>query len=169
MIAENLSPQAQTLIDFIAEQGYICPWGQAWDGLWKMLPNRKRVGETWEPALPLILSGWYISGDLDKALLFREHIDWADRHGVINKVDEYLRGLPSESWHKRKPSTNGGGEMNPLARATEAYIRERIAAGYTVTEIKPTPSNTMQATFVPRRRPVALDDDDHATGTKKDQ
>jgi hypothetical protein len=31
-------------------------------------------------------------------LRLREHIEWAEAHGVIDVVDHYLRGLSEEDW-----------------------------------------------------------------------
>lgn len=69
-----------------------------WETLWKMLPQRKRVGGGCEPALPLILAAWYDTPDLLKMLRLKEHIDWAEQYGVLGEVDKFLRGLPESGW-----------------------------------------------------------------------
>ena len=96
----TLSETAQAPVTYIEENRCICPWGEHWHKLHKMLPDRRQLsGGGWEPPLPFILNGWYMSNNLEKALRLREHIEWADAHGVIDKVDRYLRGLPPEAWH----------------------------------------------------------------------
>jgi hypothetical protein len=69
-----------------------------WHALWEMLPNRKRAGGGWEPALPLILGAWHETPALLKTLRLKEHIDWAEQHGVLDKVGDFLRSLPESEW-----------------------------------------------------------------------
>jgi hypothetical protein len=64
-----------------------------------MLPNRRRVGSSWEPALPLILAAWWESPGLQKQLRLFEHLDWAEQNGCINEVDVYLRALAESDWY----------------------------------------------------------------------
>lgn len=69
-----------------------------WKALWEMLPNRKRVGGGWEPALPLILAAWHDTPVLLKMVRLKEHIDWAEKHGVLDEVDKFLRSLSESEW-----------------------------------------------------------------------
>lgn len=95
----SLSDKADTLLAYCKENGRFCPQPQEWDELWKLLPDRKQKqtgGCT--PSLPLILAAWHHATGLDKMLRLREHIEWADAHGVIDDVDVYLRGLAEEQW-----------------------------------------------------------------------
>jgi hypothetical protein len=63
-----------------------------------MLPNRTRTGGGWEPTLPLILGAWDDTSALLKMLRLKEHINWADQHGVLDDVDKFLRSLPESEW-----------------------------------------------------------------------
>lgn len=69
-----------------------------WKALWEMLPNRKAAGGGWEPALPLILAAWHDTPALLKMLRLKEHIDWAEKQGVLDEVDSFLRSLPESEW-----------------------------------------------------------------------
>ena len=42
-----------------------------------LLPDRRRVGHGWEPAVPLIFAAWWESPGLAKNLRFLEHLEWA--------------------------------------------------------------------------------------------
>lgn len=96
----NLSQQAQALHSFVEDNKYVCPWGGAWDRLWKLLPPEiDKDGRKIKPPPPLILTGWYITSNLEKSFRLQEHIAWADHHGVIDKIDHYLRKLPADKWH----------------------------------------------------------------------
>lgn len=95
----ELSHQAQALLDYCKENGRFCPQPQPWNRLWEMLPDRNRKPSGgWNPPLPLILAAWWETTGLDKMLRLREHIEWADAHGVIDDVDAYLRWLAEEQW-----------------------------------------------------------------------
>jgi hypothetical protein len=86
------------LVRYCSENNRVCPMPSQWNTLWEMLPNRKRAGEGWEPALPLILAAWHDTPALLKMLRLKEHIDWAEHHGVLDEVDKFLRSLPETEW-----------------------------------------------------------------------
>jgi hypothetical protein len=93
------SKKAVELLEYCQKNGQICPQQQAWNRLWKMLPNRtQQPSGGWEPGLPLILHAWSDSSNLEKLLRLKEHIEWADIHDTIDMVDAYLRGLSEEEW-----------------------------------------------------------------------
>jgi len=71
---------------------------QQWNRLYDMLPERRRVGSGWEPALPLILAAWHDTPALAKMLRLREHLVWADQHGVLPAVASYLESLKEHEW-----------------------------------------------------------------------
>jgi hypothetical protein len=88
----------QALAEFQAESR-VCPLPEKWNQLWQMLPNRRRRGLEWEPALPLILAAWRDTPHLSKMLRFREHLEWANEHGVLEEVCRFLRSLKQEDWY----------------------------------------------------------------------
>ena len=94
-----MKTQLQTLIDYCAKDGRVCPMPSKWNELWEMLPNRSRTGSRWEPALPLILAAWYDTTNIEKMLRLREHLEWAEKHGNLDIVDKYLKDLPESNWH----------------------------------------------------------------------
>ena len=74
---------------------------QRWNALWELLPDRRRVGAGWEPALPLILAAWDETPYLPKMIRVAEHIEWAADHGALEPVAAFLRGLREDEWfHK---------------------------------------------------------------------
>jgi|SRR5262249_7709937 len=86
------------LLRYCSENGRVCPMPSQWKALWEMLPNRKPAGSGWEPALPLILAAWHDAPALLKILRLKEHIDWAEQHGVLNEADKFLRSLSESEW-----------------------------------------------------------------------
>ncbi len=71
---------------------------QRWNELWEMLPDRRRVGTGWDPPAPLILAAWWDTPALSKMIRLQEHLRYADAHGMLTAVDEYLRRLPEQDW-----------------------------------------------------------------------
>lgn len=89
------------LLAYVQADDRVCPKPQQWDAMWKMLPDRQRVGAGWEPALPLILAAWWETPILLKVLRLREHIEYAAARGLLEQVDGFLRSLPESQWaHK---------------------------------------------------------------------
>ena len=95
----TMEPSAkEALVKYCCENDRVCPMPSHWKALWAMLPNRKRAGDGWEPVLPPILGAWYDTSALLKSLVLREHIGWAEKHGVLDEVDTFLRSLPESEW-----------------------------------------------------------------------
>lgn len=90
---------AQSLIAFCRQNNRVCPQPTRWQDLYELLPNKKRVAGGWEPALPLILAAWHDTPALLKMLRLAEHVEWAEKHGFLDKVATYLRTLPEDDWH----------------------------------------------------------------------
>lgn len=91
-----------TLEDAIEEakkNNRVCPMPMRWNHLYKLLPNRRRSGAGWEPALPLILSAWHEAPALFKALRLKEHLEWAASNGAIDEVFAYMASLQENDWY----------------------------------------------------------------------
>lgn len=91
--------QLQDLLQYVMDEGRICPEPGKWHELWQLLPDRHRVGSGWNPPLPLILAAWDHTNGLEKMLRLKQHIEYAAEKGVLDQVDQFLRSLPSEEWH----------------------------------------------------------------------
>jgi hypothetical protein len=77
----------------------VCPQPRKWQELYELLPEKRRAGNGWEPALPLILAAWWDTPDLPKMLRLREHLEWANAHGQLDEVHAFLCGLTEREWH----------------------------------------------------------------------
>lgn len=93
-----MTDTADSLITYCREKSRVCPMPMQWDAMWKLLPNRKRVGSGWEPALPLILAAWHDTPALTKILRLEEHIKWADKENALSVISKFLRNLPEDQW-----------------------------------------------------------------------
>ena len=88
----------ESTIAFAQENQRVCPVPTRWNELWHLLPERRRVGVGWEPALPLILAAWHGSPLIAKIVRLREHLEYANAHGALPEVDRFLRSLPESEW-----------------------------------------------------------------------
>lgn len=95
----NMSPQFESLLHYCSENGRVCPSPIKWNELWMMLPNRSRRNNSNAPAQPLILAAWHEASDEQKAIRFREHLAWAEKHGGLDGVDTFLRNLSESDWY----------------------------------------------------------------------
>lgn len=77
----------------------LCPMPLAWQHVYEMLPNRVHGPHGWQPQPPLSGSALVMTPSLAKRMCLRDHIEWADRHGCLDAVHLYLKGLPESDWH----------------------------------------------------------------------
>jgi hypothetical protein len=91
-----------SLIAFANQDSRVCPQPPQWNELWRMLPDRRRVGLGWQPGPPLILAAWWDSSVQSKRQRMVEHLTWAAENGALPEVDAFLRGLAEDAWlHER--------------------------------------------------------------------
>lgn len=76
----------------------VCPMPKKWHDLCALLPGAKSSDpKDWPPA-PLILAAWDITLPLSKIIRLQEHIQWAEKHGALDRIYEYMRNLPESDW-----------------------------------------------------------------------
>jgi len=96
----DLSKTAIFLIDYCSTEGRICPNSENWQKLWQMLPEDiHKVGPEQKAPEPLTIPILY-SENWEKQKTLKEQIVWADVHGVIAKVDQFLRHLSQDEWER---------------------------------------------------------------------
>lgn len=83
--------------------GKACPMPDRWNTVWKMLPGREKAREEGKLMVPLILGGWHESNYEDKRERFETHLRYAEEHGVLDRVFEYLQSLSASDWHGTHP------------------------------------------------------------------
>ena len=77
----------------------LCPMPLAWQHVYELLPNKKQGPRGWEPQPPLSGSALVMTPSLAKRMCLRDHIEWAGRHGGLDDIYLYLKGLPETDWH----------------------------------------------------------------------
>ncbi|MBG9390367.1 hypothetical protein [Caenimonas aquaedulcis] len=77
----------------------LCPQPLLWKQLYDMLPDKVQGDHGWQPQPPLIGSAWSSTPPLVKRMCLRDHIEWAEGHGVLDEVHAFLKALPETDWH----------------------------------------------------------------------
>lgn len=76
----------------------VSPRPQRWQELHAMLPPRKTLRGVQQPPAPPTGPAWAVTPPLTKRLCFREHIEWAERQGVLESVMAFMQMMPEEDW-----------------------------------------------------------------------
>jgi hypothetical protein len=77
------------LLAYVTAERRVCPMPGAWDELWHLLGRRSLP--------PLILAAWG-SPWYAKRRQLDAQIRYAAEHGLLGRVDRYLRSLPPDAW-----------------------------------------------------------------------
>lgn len=73
----------------------VCPRPPQWTVLYERLQCERHHGPPPPPVEPWLWS--HLSG-LQKRLRFREHVEWAEGHGRLGVVAEFMSGLAEGDW-----------------------------------------------------------------------
>ncbi len=76
----------------------VCPRPRRWQQLYDMLPAKQMVNGMPHPPAPVIGPAWNAVAPLGKRLCFREHLEWAERHGMLVEVFALIQSLTEEEW-----------------------------------------------------------------------
>lgn len=101
------APELESLLEYVAHAGRVCPLPLRWNDLWDLLPEKDADGARARLPLPLILGGWVYSTLRDKRQRLALHIRHAAQHGALAEVDEFLRGLPESEWLHERDAPSG--------------------------------------------------------------
>ena len=94
-----MKDKLKSLIDYVQSDGRVCPMPTFWNDLWEVLPEHKRKENgSWNPSAPLILAAWWDTTAEQKRERLIYHIKYADSHGALEKVDNFLRKLKPDQW-----------------------------------------------------------------------
>ena len=89
----------KALLEYVQSKGRVCPMPTFWNDMYGMLPDCKQKSNGgWEPPLPLILAAWWDTTAEQKRYRLIDHIKYAANKGILDKVDNFLRGLASDQW-----------------------------------------------------------------------
>lgn len=100
--SERPAPIPKLTLDIVMvearRKNRVCPRPRRWQQLYDLLPNKQVVNGQAQPAPPVIGASWNSVAPLGKRLCFREHLEWAERHGVLIQVFALMKSLTEEEW-----------------------------------------------------------------------
>lgn len=76
----------------------VCLRPERWKQLYELLPGKIQEPGHWRPPPPVIGQAWFATSSIPKRLCFQEHILWAHKHGALEVVVAFYRGLPETDW-----------------------------------------------------------------------
>lgn len=65
-----------------------------------MKNKKQKPNGDWVPSLTLILAAWYETTLLEKAIRFKEHIEWEDKNYQLEEISDYLKSLKEDDWYQ---------------------------------------------------------------------
>ncbi len=77
----------------------VCPQPEAWLRLYELIPGKLTTGPQWQPSPPIPAQAWRATSDMPKRMCLRDQVEWAEHHGALDVVMQFLQSLPEEQWH----------------------------------------------------------------------
>jgi hypothetical protein len=94
----NLSEKMDLLFGFVDSRNYICPNPNKWIELQKFMESNNQTNNDRFPP-PLILGAWGFTEDWEKRIRLKEQMHWAEKAGLLDLMDNYLKHLEPSDWH----------------------------------------------------------------------
>jgi hypothetical protein len=76
----------------------VCPKRYEWQQLYLLLRQQWVSGQSIPPPPPIEDTAWRNTSFAAKRMCLLAHIEWADNHGALEMVADYLHGLPDDRW-----------------------------------------------------------------------
>lgn len=77
----------------------VCPLPEQWQQLYDLLPAKIISGGSSQPPPPISGPAWHATSAMPKRMCLRDHIEWAEHHGALEVVMQFLQSLPESQWH----------------------------------------------------------------------
>jgi hypothetical protein len=74
----------------------VCPKPEFWQRVYDTLPQD---GQGRRASPPLTGPAWSATPSLAKRMSFREHLEWAETHGALDRVFALLKDMGEDDWH----------------------------------------------------------------------
>lgn len=76
----------------------VCPRPERWEEFYRLLQAHQAGAKAPKPPAPATGAAWTVTPSLTKRLCFREQVEWADRHGLLEPVMEFMVHLDEADW-----------------------------------------------------------------------
>jgi len=94
--AEDSVADLDEVLTLCRKNGRVCPTPDPWHKMFKRLEvDGASPFDREDLMVPLILGGWWATGDGDKVHRLEHQVRWAESHGVLNRIARSLARLPN--------------------------------------------------------------------------
>lgn len=94
----SVLPDFEAYVKRLDNDAKICLWGKYWDDLFTIATGSKGRDNSVLPN-PLILAGWHMSDDDQKAERFRLHLKYGHENGRWKELHDYISLAPEDAWY----------------------------------------------------------------------
>lgn len=77
----------------------VCPRPDAWQRLYDLIPGKIESGPLRQPNPPLVGDAWNVTSAMPKRMCLRDQVEWAEHHGALEAVMQFLKALPEDQWY----------------------------------------------------------------------
>ena len=99
-----MESKLEDLLDICTRNDRVCPHPPEWARLWEIIVGHKQEGVRWNPPRPMILALWWDTTAAEKRACLEQHLRWAHEHGLLEKIDIFIRNLSEDHWYHSKNS-----------------------------------------------------------------
>jgi hypothetical protein len=96
----RLSSSATRLLDHHRLRGRSYPIAKYWERLYQMLEEEAEKRGRTPPPPPMTHALDHEPTDDDKMERLREQVVWADRNGLLHRVQEFFDRMPTSCWNR---------------------------------------------------------------------
>jgi hypothetical protein len=86
---------AHTLMVIARRNNRVCPRPPQWSQLYQLLGGERQADLLSPPVQSWL---WPRLSGLQKRLRFREHVEWAERHGRLEQIARFMTALQEDDW-----------------------------------------------------------------------
>lgn len=100
MAQMRISSSASRLLDHHRLRGRSYPQAKYWERLYQMLEEEAEKRGKTPPPPPMTHALDHEPTEEDKMERLREQVVWADRNGLLHRVQEYFDRMPTSCWNR---------------------------------------------------------------------
>jgi len=102
MHSRKTTTRASQLLSHYRLRGLGYPTPRYWERLYQMLEEEaERRGKT-PPPPPIVYALDHVPTEGDKIDRLREQVAWADRNGLLHRVQMFFDAMPPSAWNHRE-------------------------------------------------------------------
>lgn len=113
-----------------------------------MLPNRRQIDGRWKPLPSVIHAAWRHASNEERMDRLAEHLGWAERHGGIGAIAEFIRSLNEVDWHQVTDEPIPKSAIKKFRTIAEYELSWRLLSPIQFTHDRPNVGNRKKPLFI---------------------